>query len=108
MEAKTGNKLKEIGNRLPYQVPENYFDSFALEMDARIGATRVSMKKMFAPWMYMAAMFVGLLLLGNVFLSVYKTNKAQNQEMYELYVMSQLDDSVLMDYYYNTANFDED
>lgn len=108
MEAKTGNKLNEIGNRIPFQVPENYFDSFALEMDGRIGASKVSMKKMFAPWMYMAAMFVGLLLLGNVFLSVYKTNKAQNQEMYEMYVLSQLDDSVLMDYYYSTASFEEE
>jgi hypothetical protein len=100
--------LKKTGNKIPFQVPENYFENFALEMDSKIGSQQLTVKKLMSPWMYMAAMFVGLLVLGNVLFSVYRDNQKKHTEMYELYVASQLDDSALTEYYYNSMMVSEE
>ena len=94
--------LNKTGNRIPFQVPENYFENFAVEMDSKIGSQQLSLKRVMSPWLYMAAMFVGLLVLGNVLFSVYRDNQKKHTEMYEMYVASQTDDSALMEYYYNS------
>lgn len=99
METKSNKNLQETGNRIPFAVPDQYFENFALEMDSRISSQTVSVKRLVKPWIYMAAMFVVLLVMGNVLYSVYKDNRQQQSEMYEVYLMSQLDGSVLYDYY---------
>lgn len=100
METNNKNILKEIGNRNPFTVPEGYFEGFTLQMEARTsGSKTVYLRKIMRPWMYMAAMFLGMLLIGNVIFNVYKTSKQDNTEMYEMYVMSQMDNSVMIDYY---------
>jgi hypothetical protein len=100
METNNKNILKETGNRIPFTVPEGYFEGFALQMEARTsGSKSFYLKKVISPWMYMAAMFIGMLLIGNLLFNVYKTNKQDNAEMYEMYVMSQMDNSVMIDYY---------
>ena len=91
--------LKETGNRNPFTVPENYFESFAAEIDTKIGKDRLSAKKLLKPWFYLAAMFVGLFLMGNVFYVVYQNNRKMDADLYEMYVMSQIDQTVVMDYY---------
>jgi len=91
--------LKETGNRNPFTVPENYFESFAAEIDTKIGKDRLSAKKLLKPWLYLAAMFVGLFLLGNVFYAVYQNNRKMDADLYEMYVMSQIDQTVVLDYY---------
>lgn len=100
--------LNKTGNRIPFQVPENYFENFALEMESKIGNQQLTVKRLMSPWMYMAAMFVGLLVVGNVLFSVYKDNQKKHNEMYELYVTSQVDDSALMEYYYNSLMISEE
>lgn len=91
--------LDEIGKELPFGVPENYFEQFAAQMDEKIGFKPVAVNRIMRPWMYMAAMFVGVLLMGQVFYTVYQNNTTRNAENYELYVLSQVDETSLMDYY---------
>lgn len=96
------NILKETGKRLPFTVPEDYFENFALQFEQnQMVVKKVSFRKIAMPWIYMAAMFTGLLLMGNLVYQVYQNNKEENTEMYEMYVMSQLDSSVMIDYYVN-------
>ena len=49
--------------------------------------------------MYAAAMVMGIMVLSPVFYSVYQNKATANTENYESYVLSQVDESVLMDYY---------
>ncbi len=91
--------LDEIGKDLPFSVPENYFNNFALQLEQQIGINRPPVFKIIKPWMYMAAMFVGLFVLGQVFYTIYDNNATINQDNYESYVLSQVDETALMDYY---------
>ena len=95
--------LDEIGKELPFGVPDNYFEQFAVQMDDRIGKKPVSVRRLMRPWMYMAAMLVGVLLVGQVFYTIYQNNNARNAENYELYVLSQVDETSLMDCYVDNS-----
>ena len=68
MKNKRNISLEEIGKGLPFSVPENYFDQFAIQMERQIGYTN-SYRKILRPWMYMAAMFVGIFIVGGIFYS---------------------------------------
>src|SRR5690554_7683831 len=60
------NKLKEIDKGNPFTVPENYFAQFNEEIMNRlpekeyVPPRQVSLWDKVKPWVYMAAMFVGL------------------------------------------------
>jgi hypothetical protein len=97
-------KLQEIGNKNPFSVPEGYFENFGADMDATISMGKVSAKKLLKPWLYMAAMFVGLFLTGNVFYAVYQRDSKIEEDLYELYLTSQIDQSVVLDYYTVESN----
>ncbi len=101
MEKKDKNILEEIGNRNPFVVPENYFEGFSKRMDAQIGNIKIKPKNMLKPWLYMAAMFVGIFVLGNVFYLFYRQHQEKRDavDLYEYYVSSQIDSSVLIDFY---------
>lgn len=104
MDKELNKILKETGNRIPFSVPENYFNNFAAEMDAKIATEKISVIKLIKPWLYMAAMFVGVFILGNVFYDFYQNNKKIDDDLYELYVMSQIDQTVELDFYQNESN----
>ncbi len=91
--------LDEIGKELPFRVPENYFNDFAAQIDKQTGYRKRTLAFM-RPWMYAAAVFVGIVVVGQVF---YNTNrqKTMTAENYESYVMAQVDESSLVDYYVN-------
>ncbi len=91
--------LDEIGKEIPFGVPDNYFDQFASQMDQQIGVKHLPVSRLLRPWMYMAAMFLGIMFLGQVLFNLYQNTKAQNAENYELYVLSQVDETSLMDCY---------
>jgi hypothetical protein len=95
--------LKEIGKELPFGVPDNYFDQFASQFEDKIGYGGGSSRKMIRPWMYMAATFVGVLLMAQIFSTIYQNNTARNAENYELYVVSQVDEAAIMDCYMDDA-----
>ncbi len=94
--------LEEIGKELPFSVPLNYFEDFASQFDDRIGLKSNNNKKHNKTWMYMAAMFMGVLMMSQVFFTVYNNNETKNVENYELYVLSQVDETSLIDYYVET------
>lgn len=93
--------LKDIGNENPFSVPTNFFENFALEMDDHLAQIKPSKMKMMRPWIYMVAMFVGLVLIGKIFYTDYQKNIALKEDSYESYVLSQVDETSLMDYYMN-------
>lgn len=96
------NTLNEIGNRNPFEVPDNYFADFANQMDEKIGFKKPKLIQLMKPWLYMAAMFMGIFVLGNVFYQVYlhhQNTKYETEEFYDFYVSSQIDSSILIDYY---------
>ena len=108
METKNKYTFEEVGNRLPFDVPENYFEEFAVRMEVLTGNQKVPVKRMAHSWMYMAAMFVGLFIIGNVLLQVFKSNRIKHTEAYEAYLLSQLDESVYYDYYFTEVAYWED
>jgi hypothetical protein len=93
--------FEEIGKELPFSVPENYFNDFAAQVDKKVGYKKPFVRFV-RMWMYAAAVFVGIVVVGQVF---YSTNRqktlANNKENYESYVMTQVDESALVDYYVN-------
>ena len=99
MEPTKRYTLEEAGHRIPFEVPDNYFEEFASRMESLTSDKRVPFTRMMKPWFYMAAMFVGLLFAGNIFFQLHKSqNKLQDAEAYEVYLMSQLDEAVYYDY----------
>ena len=99
MKQKNNISLEEIGNRMPFNIPENYFEDFALQIESQTATARVSVFKIIKPWLYMAAMFAGVFVVGNIFYSVHQKNIAKNAENYELYMVSQVDESLVYDNY---------
>jgi hypothetical protein len=95
--------LEKIGKELPFSVPENYFNQFALQFEEQIGYKHTHNRRVLKIWMSIAAMFVGVLIVGQVFYSNHQKNLAQNAETYENYVLTQVDESSLMDYYVEPA-----
>lgn len=67
------NKLDALGRRKPFRVPESYFENFTEDFMSRLPEKRaeetkkISFSERVKPWLYMAAAFVGILILFNVF-----------------------------------------
>lgn len=101
MKTNKNISFEEIGKELPFSVPDNYFEQFANQIDKQIGYNSARSHKIFRPWMYAAAaVFVGVMVLTPVF---YTTNNqrniVKNTDNYETYVLSQVDESALLDCY---------
>ena len=95
-ENNNSTKKYKMDNKLPFIVPENYFENFALQMDSLI----VNQPKTFIlrkrrTWLYAAAVFLGLVVFG----SSYYYKNLRDTENYESYVLSQVDESSIIDYY---------
>ena len=104
---KTTNNLSldKIGKELPFSVPENYFEQFAKQIDTQIGLSPKSVHKIIRPWMLAAAVFVGLAILTPVFYtSSNQQITAQSTENYESYVLSQVDETALLDCYVDDSS----
>jgi hypothetical protein len=74
--------LEEIGKELPFSVPENYFEQFANQMEMQIAVKRMPFRKVLINWMSMAAMFAGILIMGQIFYTVYQFYTAINVDYY--------------------------
>jgi hypothetical protein len=98
--------FEEIGKELPFSVPENYFEQFANRIDEQIGYKSASTRRFFKPWMYAAAaVFVGVVVLSPIFYTANnQRNVTKNTDNYESYVLSQVDESVLMDCYVENSS----
>ncbi len=84
--------LKETGNRLPFTVPENYFEDFADRFESRILVKQPSKLKLMRPWMYAAAIFAGVFFMSRIAYKTYTNNKIAAAENYELYILAQVND----------------
>ena len=91
--------FEEIGNEIPFSVPENYFDEFALKIEKQIKEKQAPVRHFIRPWMYIAATFIGIFVIGQVFYTVNQNKATVTADNYESYVLSQVDETALMDYY---------
>lgn len=98
MKTKSNILLEEIGNELPFSVPENYFNDFAAQIDKQTGY-RKPVLAFIKPWIYVAAVFAGIV-AGQFFYNINR-QKTLTAENYETYVMAQVDESSVVDYYVN-------
>ena len=66
--------LREIGTKNPFQVPDRYFEHFTQEImeklpekEALLPLQELSLWQRIKPWIYMAAMFCGIMLSVRIF-----------------------------------------
>jgi hypothetical protein len=90
--------IEEIGKELPFSVPENYFEQFALQIEEQIGA-RKHRSRFLRSWMYVAATIVAIFVIGTVSYNINQRNMIKNSDNYEAYVMAQVNETAVMDYY---------
>ena len=72
-------KIDEIGNRHPFTVPENYFEDFARGMETHTRPQSRAMFQTIRPWLYIAAIFIGLFVLVQPIL--YSVKEKQEKQM---------------------------
>ena len=105
MEEKDYLEIQKTGNRRPFVLPENYFDDFAGRMDAVISENPQETKQLrIRPWIYGAvASLIGILFLGQIYLTNDK-NKELSCETCDTYVLSQVNENSIVDYYLMAEN----
>lgn len=98
MKNKEHISLETIGRELPFSTPEGYFESFAVQFEQQIQANKSAHRSLFRPWMYAAAIFIVVVVVGKLTYNVNQSNLTSS-DTYESYVLSQVDESALVDYY---------
>ena len=104
MTKKQKISLSEIGRELPFTIPEDYFDNFTAKILVQTSKQHVPIRKMMHSWLYMAAMFIGLFAIGNIVHIIHQRNICFKTENYERYLLSQVDNVSLIDFYYEEFN----
>ena len=100
MEENEYIEIQKAGKKLPFRLPDNYFDEFAARMDELTAdepkdTNRFSIR----PWMYAAAAsLIGVVFMGQIYLSENKSQKLAS-ETYDTYVLSQVNETSIIDYY---------
>ena len=79
---KEDNILRKVGTQNPFRVPENYFEDFRLKLMNKLPEkesipswSELTVWQRVKPWLYMAAMFVGIMLSVRIFV-----DKPQDEE----------------------------
>lgn len=107
MEKNKFVELEKMGNKRPFTLPENYFDDFAVQMDKMVAEEVFpeKSKQRIKPWMYgVAASLIGIIFMTQVFLSENKKKEILISETYETYVLSQVNENSIIDYYLTSEN----
>jgi hypothetical protein len=104
------SKLNEIGKTNPFKVPEGYFERFSEGLMSQLPEHTVEEPKVFSlwerirPWTYMAAMFVGIMLMFRIFGgSQEKKSIAQNEEKSGIEIIMEPDLEDFYTYYEEQA-----
>lgn len=99
MMEKKNISLDKIDKKLPFTVPENYFEDFAARMELQVaGETLQPPHRRVLNWrVAVAAVFAGILLAGALYATIFKN--ASKSDNYESYVLSQVDESSMLYYY---------
>ena len=70
----------ELMSRQPFRVPEGYFEGFTDDFMSRLPekcvpeAKKISLYDRVKPWLYMAAMFAGVIILFNIYSGINSTS----------------------------------
>ena len=71
---KEDNILKKVGTQNPFRVPEHYFENFAEELMGKLPekepvqfSAEPTLWERVKPWLYMTAMFCGIMLSVRIF-----------------------------------------
>jgi len=99
MENKKNILFENTSRKLPFTVPENYFEEFAAGIDQAIARKPAKKVISIRSWLYIAAMLTGLIVMSKAGYNIYVNHKITNSENYELYVISQLHEDEVMDLY---------
>ena len=108
METKL-NKLNEIDKTNPFTVPENYFARFNEEIMNRlpekeiIKPTTVSMWDRAKPWVYMAAMFLGIFFTIQLL-----TRNSENQQQNSANQVATIQSTQFTDDYWSKVQISEE
>lgn len=112
------NILKKCGKKNPFKVPEGYFENFKDNLMDKLPEKENSIHKIstwqrIKPWIYMTAMFCGLMLSVKVFLEKPDTEKqmfttSQTAQLSDEEVESIVDNSMIDDYSLYTYLTDAD
>lgn len=87
------NKLDELKGKNPFKLPEGYFEGLTEHIMAQIPETShketnvVSLFDRVRPWLYLAGVFAGLLILFRVFINPV-VQQAENRDDTALYVQA--------------------
>ena len=105
---KENTLLNELGNETPFTVPENYFETFSRKMEQLVDeqeqtvtVPHLTMWHRVQPYIYLAAMFIGLYVSFNLFLKPsYEANKQEELQLVELaieqdYILDEIDEYTL-------------
>lgn len=102
--------LKRCGTKNPFTVPDNYFENFSKELMDKLPekeqpatSMEITMWQRVKPWVYMAAMFCGLMFTVRVVVGPPKQDTplfsaAETEEFSDEYVEAILDHSMMDDY----------
>lgn len=97
---KTKKSLKDIGNKHSFVVPENYFESFASNIERKTQPASQPLFQTIKPWFYIAAVFVGVaLLVQPIMFSVKEKNEKQMiSEQLDIFVQNGEGAAPLLEY----------
>jgi hypothetical protein len=100
MEKENRILMDKFGNRHYFSVPENYFENFAAGWDARTMTLKPLQQARYImrTWLYMAAMFTAVFLMGHFAYMGYQNQKQETASNYELYLVSQVEELDIIDY----------
>ena len=103
-------KIKEkLQGREPFKVPENYFENFTSELMDKLPEQEpmqpeeITLWTKVRPWIYMAAMFVGIMLSVRVFVGSPQKNNMEQlaasiDDMSDEYLNEMVDGTLMDDY----------
>ena len=93
----TDSKLNVIGKTNPFKVPEGYFESVQEQILSQLSEKEVrkpqvvSLWEQVKPWVYMAAMFTGIMLMVDIFVDRQKTSGILSKDVSNISI-SEIDD----------------
>lgn len=79
---KEDNLLRKAGTKNPFKVPDRYFEDFTQELmnklpekEPMLPVAKPTFRQWVKPWVYMAAMFCGIMLSVRIFVGKPQTNE---------------------------------
>ena len=105
MTEKGKNIIDELRDRQPFRVPERYFDDFtgdflrSLPRKLTPEEKKISFYDRVKPWLYLAAMIVGIIVLFNIFHQTTETTVEKKPVLSSINVdIEEEDDDEFFDY----------